>query len=173
MAPNKESIEQTFNQYFEAITLNNNALVLEYLHPKVFDLVPKHAMLASMNQFSEDNKSISLKKHKIKDISKIIECEGFMYSFVKYQYKIQIQFKAESADEIEANKFTIAMLKAQYGKSNVEFDKKQNLLTAKVKKSMFAVFNESWFSWKLLENKPSTNNIMKEIIPQKVIKKLN
>ncbi|MEY5047681.1 MAG: hypothetical protein RLZZ175_1040 [Bacteroidota bacterium] len=172
MTPKKESIEQTFNQYFQAIALNNNALVLEYIHPKVFDLVPKHAMLATMNQFSEDNQSISIKKHKIKDISKIIENDGFSFAFVKYQYKIQVQFKAESADEIEAKEFTIAMLKAQYGKSNVELDKNLNLLTAKVKKSMFAVYNESWFSWKLIENKPSMKDILNEIIPKKIIKKL-
>lgn len=147
---------------------------LDYILPKLFEIVPREAMEENFEEMLEDTTSnISFQDYEVNRVSKIIKKGGVYYARVNYQYILNMKIPSGIESEtMDRGKFMTKMLEMRYGAGNVIYDDEIDSFAIKVKTSVFAIGDPEIGSWKMIENKDSAEELLLMIIPKKVYKKL-
>ncbi|WNJ17417.1 hypothetical protein [Pontibacter sp. G13] len=173
----KESIEATFSAYLQKFEQRDHKGAIEYIYPRFFDLFPKEAMIAALdNMYADSSVSISLENMSIQDISKIKSYDGVQYARVQYSFDMNMTI-SQSADEsaedyASTEEFAYKMFSARYGEEHVQFDRPNHRMIISVQNEMYAINDPAYNGWKFLEKKEGFKPLLEKMLPKKVLKKL-
>jgi hypothetical protein len=190
MSAEEKVIRQTFSTYFNTVEQGDYGTTLDYIYPRLYDLVPKEAMLTAMLQINADPSiQISMDSSTINKISNVITVGDSMYARVDYSFRMIMKLIPEETgldeeaetdttegeeEEEEFNQFdfTANMLDGMYGEKNVRRDKENSILYIQIEASMFAIDDPKFKGWKFLEKKDQLKPVLEQLIPEEVLKEL-
>ncbi|MEL6673215.1 MAG: hypothetical protein AAFR61_13520 [Bacteroidota bacterium] len=178
-------IRSTFTDYFKLQEEMRIAESLEYIYPKLYELVPKETMIKVFEQTFEDTTiDLTMRNAVVDSVSEILEIEGVKYALLDYHFEMGMVFKenfgkeegeedsADESSEFSPVNFTVTMMKSQYGEENVAYDEEQRKILIQVSNKAYAILNPAYEgSWKFLDKKPNMTPILGQLFPQEVIDK--
>jgi len=168
-------VKTTFHDYFTTVMQQENEKTLDYIYPKLFDLIPKDRMLEMMNKTKADTTTrVSLVSPSVTRISEVTKVGGTDYVLIQYTFQMTMTFtlakNEDGEEETEPFDFTAEVLKEKYGKKNVTEDRENNTLKANVSNEMFAIRDPAYTGWKFLEKKENMQPILSKLLPKEVLK---
>lgn len=157
-------IELTENQQFDAL--------MDYVHPKVFDIVSRELMVETFESiFNDPSMEFKFNGFKINKIYPTVKNGKEKYALVDYQSGMNMKMIGEEfTDEVlEASK---TMFEAQFGAANVEqlADKSFQISAPK---TMIATYFKDDKRWKFIEQNTQMQGILDSAIPTDVQEALN
>lgn len=179
----REVLEEKLVHYTQLTKEKDNAGIIEYIHPKIFELAPKNEIIAAMDKLYTDPKQeISFDDLSISRISNILEHNKIAYAVVNYTFKMQFHLteaffkqeeeKSEPTDRVDLMDFMLKSFVSRFGNERVRLDKATNTFYIDVESEMFAINDPAIGDWKFIENKAQYEEILNQIVPAKVRKKL-
>jgi len=170
---NKETLEAEALQYFEFVETNNSEGVINYMHPKVFETIPKAQMKAGMDQMLDNEEmKIEFLSSEINKMSDIIENKGNAYVNINYTNEMRMIFLSEKDKSVEEKTafmdFIKKTMETQFGADNVISDAENLALIVTVKSHLYAVYNEVFGGWKFVGNDDVMAKVINTIIPEKI-----
>src|SRR6187402_2546116 len=85
----KEEVKSTFHDYFQTVMQQENEKTLDYIYPKLFDIIPKEKMLDLMNKTKADTSTgVVLAEPSITRISETTKVEATDYVVIQYTFKM-------------------------------------------------------------------------------------
>ncbi|MEZ5055795.1 MAG: hypothetical protein R2879_02055 [Saprospiraceae bacterium] len=161
----KEAIKSTLNSYLNYTKTKNYEKLLDYIHPKLYDIVSKEVLLQEFKKMdSDENMKISFGNATIKDVSDLVRVGKRYFSLVFYQFEMTMAFKDKSMAEVMESNF-----KNVFGEKNVTLNKEKGSLDIITHKSLFAIEDPELDGWKVIENNPEQRFILESIMPKSVI----
>ncbi len=172
----QDLVRTTFVSYFKTIEEKNNSQTIEYIYPKLFEMYPKDKMLESMNKAQKDTTTIvSFNNLQIKSISKVLEIESGKYCLINYSSKMAYQYIVpQNATEDQLSSidikamFAYQMFKERYGDKNVKLDEKNKVINVNIASAAYAI-KEMDKEWKFLEKKENQQEMLRKLLPEKVV----
>jgi len=169
----KETIEKEAQTYYDYMTNMNLDGVLDYMHPKMFDMAPKEQMKAGMEQmFNSPQMKIEFISNTITSISDTKELDEVTYAVVYFNSKMRMTFLTEKdkpeeqrTDYLELMKSTMAV---QFGSENVTIDAETTSLVINNDANMFAIKDSQYDGWKFLSNEKNMAAFVNSIVPEAV-----
>lgn len=185
----EENLMETLKIYMGFVENKDMAGTLDYIHPALFEMVPREILQTAMEQaFSDTTVAISLHDAKINKIHDIISTDEGSYTLVDYSFVMDMKMnqgedtadeeegeeeEGEGEEQFDAMGMMISMLEMQYGEENVSFNEEEQLVTIKTEKTLYAILEPDFDSWKFLEKKDQMIGLFNKVIPEEVRKKLN
>src|SRR5688572_10887304 len=179
----KDEVKSTFHDYFNTVMQQENEKTLEYIYPKLFDIIPKDKMLDIMNKTKADTTTrVVLIEPSITSISETTKIEATEYVVIQYSFKMIMTFPkhaepvveeetdSEPEEDSDAIDFTFEIFKEKYGEKNVRIDRENSTLEAKASNEMYGIRDPAYSGWKFLEKKDSMKPILEKLLPKKILK---
>ncbi len=169
----KKTLKAETLKYFDFVEANNSEGVINYMHPKVFETLPKEQMKAGMDQML-DNKDMKIEflSSDINSITDIIEHENSSYVNIGYTNKMKMVFLSEKEKPVEDQNVFMGFMKktmdSQFGEKNVSLDAENLALIVTVNSNLYAVYNDDFGGWKFVGNDDAMTAVINTIIPEKV-----
>ncbi|GAL65205.1 hypothetical protein [Jejuia pallidilutea] len=168
-----EAIEKEAQTYYDYMTNMNLDGVLDYMHPKMFDMAPKAQMKAAMEQmFNSPQMKIEFISNTVNSISDTKEIDSVTYAVVYYNSKMRMIFLTEKDKPKEAQNDYLELMKstmaAQFGSENVTIDADTTSLVINNNASMFAINDPQYNGWKFLSNEKNMAAFVNSIVPEAV-----
>ncbi|TBN14726.1 hypothetical protein [Hyunsoonleella pacifica] len=166
----KVEIEKEAQAYYDLMTNMNIDGFLDYMYPKVFDMVPKEQMKTGMEQmFNSPEMKIEFISNEVKSVSDQKEVDGVNYAMVYYNSKMRMTFLTIKDNSEEERKAYLDMMKTsmanQFGAENVTVD---------VATTSVVVNNDPQYDgWKFLGNEKNMAAMVNSIIPEAVRSRLS
>lgn len=170
---NKATLKTEALQYFQYVEANNSKEIINYMHPKVFETIPKEQMKAGMDQMlNNKDMKIEFLSSEINYMSDIIENEGSSYVNIDYTNEMRMLFLSEKDKSIKAKTafmdFMKKTMETQFGADNVILDAENLALMVTVNSDLYAVYNKAFAGWKFVGNDDAMTSVINTIIPEKV-----
>jgi len=173
LSAQKETIEDTFNEYMEATHADDVDQQLDYFYPQIFDFFPREKMLEGLKQ-TRNNGKISLENEKLVSISEVFEKSGGKYALVNYQ--VDLKLDVSDLKEKEGGDEAISNMESDYieehGEENVIFDEENFLFKITFNNTLYAILDKEIGSWKFLPKDETTVMITEQLIPESIRQKL-
>lgn len=167
----EKEIRSTFVTYFEAMKNKDNAVVMEYIYPKLFTIVPKETLKAVFDQMYADTTiEISFDSSKINNIAPAKILDGTKYVLVNYSFTLMMKLKGE--DRSEVAEIMHSSFENTYGKGNVRLDTATSTFYIHPPGRMLFINDKGSKEWKLLEIKTEYKEILDQLLPAEIIKTL-
>lgn len=172
----KEDLLKTYDDYMVVVSTLDVDSTLDYIYPKLFEIVPREALFEAMDEsFSDPSIELSISKDSLHTISDIVVFDSVHYATIDYSYLMQMRYLDEEdytseEDGIDVFGFTKDMLEEEYGPKNVLTDTVQHSFSIDVKAQMFAIYNPEYNAWKFLENKIELSDLIDLIVDEKAVK---
>ncbi len=157
--------EATYNMDFEKI--------LDYTHPKVFDIVDKETMLTVLDEtFQNDKLRIRLVHPKTTfTFSEVKEIDGKKICVVEYPQAMRMIFENPLSEE-EKNSIEES-LKTTMTSKKITFEKNRNAFYIDGKDIMIAISEEATQNqWRLINYDKSQPQILNMVLGENVVKQL-
>ena len=173
----KAAIEKTFLEFFDATKEKDVVRIVDYMYPKLFELVPKDILIQTMEESMEKELGgITFYEEKIDSISAEIIIDDSRFAVIDYRFFMSMdveQYKPEEAGDstnlIDVIEFTMEMLKLTHGEENVNLDETGSKIDINVITKAFAIQSNTDPSWKFIEYKPESLDFMKQILPKEAL----
>src|SRR5262245_8999014 len=89
----KEEVKSIFHDYFKSVMQKENEKSLDYIYPKLFDVIPKSKMLDIMNKTKADTSTqVTLAEPSITRISETLQVDATDYVLIRYTFKMKMSF---------------------------------------------------------------------------------
>lgn len=161
----KKEIRKTLNTYLSYTKTKEYNKILDYVHPKLFDVVSKAAILQQFEAMeSDESMKITFGDALIKDISDLVRVGPRYFSLVFYQFEMTMAFKDKSMAPVMKDAFI-----KTFGEDNVKMDEEKGSIDVITHKSLFAIKEPDLDGWKVIENNPEQRFILESILPTDVI----
>ena len=172
-----DDLKNSFEEYFQAITQKENSKALDFMHPKLFETIPREMILRGMESMQADTAVVTvIDSATINKVSETLELDGVKYALVNYSVKMHMTFVSHQSDSVnfasEAARFTNEVLTEQYGRKNVIYDQTKGTLDIKATNEMYVIKDPIYDGWKFLEKKDHMKSILEMILPKKVLQRL-
>lgn len=167
----QDSVKLKLNQYFDLLRVWDNEKAIEYVYPAIFNFVEKEKLVEAMNTIKNNPAvDITLTEAKTQSLSNTMESSGSKYILVNYSFVYTMKFKQDLDNE--KMEFMYDSMKEKYGKKNVKFDKKNKTFHFTQGKKLYAINDPVYKSWKFLEKNDQQPQLMEQLVPEEVLKKL-
>lgn len=146
-------------------------IILESTYPKVFDIVPKKAMIDAMNQmFDNDQMTITIEKVNPEfTFTEIMVINGGKYCVIEHNNRMTMKFKEELG---ESKEFVLASLNENMTGYKVTLDEKTETFTVDGKAKMIAISDKlTNETWKYI-NFNGESPMMEKVLGKEVLGKL-
>jgi len=171
----KESILATFGEYSTHVINKDNANLVEYLHPGMFEVASKEMLIEMMdNAFADKTIMMNFGEMRIDSLSDImVENEG-KYCLIQHNFDLTMQMlptnDSEEAKQVtrETAALTYDYMLQAYGKDNVKFDKENASFEILMHSQTFAIDDDKTEGWKFIEAKEGSQALLKNILPESV-----
>jgi len=165
-----QSIISDSNNYIAYLKDNNMEKVIDYLPPKIFELVSRESLLAEVKSIMENpDFSIAIEKIKMSKPSRIITDNNHKYAKINYSFYMIFRFKSAT---IDLDRFSSA-IRSKYGEDNVKVDKIKKSIQIFINSSMYAIKEKDFNTWKFVRKDNSNPEMLKLVMPETIIKKLD
>ena len=147
--------------------------VMEYTYPKLFTIVPKKTMIATMKfAYESEDYTIELDSIKILKIFPIFKINDTSYVKVKHTMLMKIKFIGPyDSLQNELKEMMISFMSPKYGEENVRFDPLANSVNIFITPDMVGIKDNTskWTFVNLNEDKPQ---ILDMLFSKQVLDKL-
>lgn len=173
-----DTIKQTVLAYFKTIETFDMKTSVEYLHPAIFDLVPKSNMIEMLEQsFKDPEVKVKMDSAAILKVSPILIEDKIRYSLVNYSFIMHMTMMDGEKPMTDTNEksglmFTYNMIKKKYGEKKVRLEAEKGTIHVLSETSLFAIHAPEFDGWKFLENKENMTKVFDGIIPENILKQL-
>jgi hypothetical protein len=167
------SLEQRLTEFMKLNDEMNMEMIMDYIYPKLFDIVPRNELLKAMKDgLDNENVKVELDSMKVDKIHPIFEMDKGSYAKITYSMVMLMNFK-NSNDSAEAkdnsqNEFIMASIAEKYGEENVSMDEATGVIRIRTVSPMVAVKDElakEWCFVNLKEDDPMINKLFsKEVL---------
>lgn len=165
-----EEIKQTVVEYMAIVENKEYQKTMDYLYPKLFEIVPKSLMEETLKKQAEDTDLvIELQNSAIQKISKVLLVDGVKYALVDYTFLMTMIIPEEDKEGLETMK---VLFEAHYGKKNVVLDTDKRAFDINVSSAAYLIRDPQYKGWKFLERKKEMLPLLEKMLPKKVLKKL-
>lgn len=184
-AASKEKLSETLNTYMGLVENLDMAGTLDYIHPKIFEMVPRETMEKGMDEFFNNGMHMKMYGSKITKIHDFVQTDAGVYTLVDYDFTMEMGLpeeekeegvadaSSEEEDELDAVEFTRSILAMQHGEENVQFDEDKQFFIIKASNTMYAIYEKDFDGWKFFEKKDDGQGaVMMGIITEEVMEKL-
>ncbi|MBL8001722.1 MAG: hypothetical protein JNL05_07170 [Flavobacteriales bacterium] len=181
-APADTSLARAMNAYLLATQRGDFAYVLEQVHPKLYTVIPKEAMLQAMEKtFNDPEVSMVIDTVMVQRIKGPVKEAGIVYHSISYENHMRMHSSPDqgpdgapldAAEQAERDQALLVMLQASMGKDQVRFDEGSRDYLIRSGNTMFAVKDPALGDWKFVGYKPEMEALMGMMVPEKVRKKL-
>lgn len=176
----KEDIRQIFADYSVHVVNKDNAKVVEFMHPGIFEMAPKEMLIELLDKtYADPLIKVELGDMKLDSISDNMIFDGNnKYAEIFHSFKMQMQILPENEtpeameEAREGGDFTNGMFQEMYGEDNVTFDRESVTFDILINSRTLAIKDQKTIDWKFMELKENTMPMLKNILPQKVLKQL-
>jgi hypothetical protein len=161
----KKEIRKTLNTYLSFTKTKEYDKILDYVHPKLFDVVSREAILQQFEAMeSDESMKITFGEALIKDISDLVRVGPRYFSLVFYQFEMTMTFQDKAMAPVMKDAFV-----STFGEDNVKLDEEKGAIEVMTHKSLFAIEEPDLNGWKVIENNPEQRFILESILPTDVI----
>ena len=173
-----DSIKQTVLAYFKTMETFDMKASVEYLHPAIFDLVPKNNMIEMLEQsFKDPEVRLKMDSAEILKVSPILEDNNIKYGLVNYSFLMHMTMMdgekpLTDTNDKSALMFTYNMIKGKYGDKKVRLESAKGTIHVLSETSLFAIKAPGFDGWKFLENKENMTKVFDGIIPENILTQL-
>ncbi len=172
-----QEILKRFQAFFDATAERDSRKMVEYIYPKLFELVPKETLIQSMDKANENSEmNIVIRDSKIGEISSEITIDEIKYAIIPYSFLLVMEEKEKKISEEEDEKnnmdaldFVKQIFQGRHGEENVFYDKKAGRLEVNIITKAIAVKENATSEWTFIEYKPKGPIL--EIIPKEILEK--
>lgn len=165
--------EKDFMTYSELLANKQWTQAVEYLNPGLFTLIPKEGMVQVFEQtFNNPEMQIVMGTPKITQVGPTQSLEGKHFLIISYDNYMKIKMIYQ-AGEKSANDAIFEVYKTNYGSDNVSFDEVNSEFTIQLKQKVVAVSQDGKSQWKFLEYNPNQKEMLKQFIPEALLKQLD
>lgn len=162
----KDEIYERYKELMDATSNGNIAKTLDLTHPKLYKLVSKEQIAASMRDVFSSIK-METTELSIQNYSPMHEFEGEKYVLLDYTAKMKI---FNSDENMDIGTFA-EIMGVTYGKENVSALDKESILIDVKGKSTFAVSYKEDGKWYFIENN-NEHPFYNQLIPLEIQEKL-
>jgi len=172
----KTEIKTAFDGYFATLKSKDNTAAMDYIYPKLFDMVPKQMMIELMDQmYADTTMEIWFDNPQLQDISEIVKVEDGRYALVSYSFQMYI--KLLEVDETEGEEesviaMTHSMYNQMFGVENVKLLEGENTFSIFTENKLISINDELTEGWKFLEKNETMAPLLQQILPAEVLEKL-
>ena len=168
------SLVNRLNVIFSFTQAKDFEKVMEYTYPKLFTIVPKKTMIATMKfTFDSEDFTIELDSIKILKIFPIFKINDTSYVKVRHTMLMKIKF-LEPYDTLkkELKEIMVSFMSQKYGEENVRLDPVANSVNVFVTPDIVGIRDNisKWTFVNLNEDKPQILNML---FSKEVLDKLN
>lgn len=174
----KEKLNKDFIEYNDLILKQEFEKAMNFMLPKLFEIIPKNQMILLMKQVY-NNPDLEFKADKPKDIEygKPKKIDKNYYSKIIYSYDIKMKFnnteESEDEDRRKLNENLIKLtLEKTFGSGNVKFNDKTEFYEIHSIKNAFGVSENGTSDWKFVVVEPKQKFILEKILPKELSEKL-
>ncbi len=164
-------IREKLNLYNQKMAEGDYIASLDFVYPKLFEIVPKETMVGLFKQtFDSEDMKITISDSKVLKVhDNYIEADNNIYTLVDYSFDMNMKLTGEMVD---AGEFMIGLFETEYGKENVIYDKEKNTFNIKTENQMIVIKENG--EWYFLENKkePAYQYILERLVGEDILKKL-
>ncbi len=171
----KDAILQTFSEYSTHVVDKNNAKLVEYLHPGMFEIAPKKMLIEMMDKAFEDPSiAMSFGAMRIDSLSDIMIDEANKYCLIYHNFDLKMDMLPSNDSEEAMNEtrkgavYAYEFMQQAYGEENVEFDKENASFKILITSQTFAINDDKTDGWKFIEAKKEAHIILENILPANV-----
>lgn len=175
----KDAILEVFTEYSTHVVNKDNANLVEYLHPGMFEIASKEFLIEMMDEaYADPSISMSFGTMRIDSLSDIITDETNKYCLIYHNFDLNMKMIAANDSEEAVNEnresaaYAFQFMKQTYGEENVKFDKENASFEILIPSQTFAINDENTEGWKFIEAKKESHIILKNILPLNVFNKL-
>lgn len=167
----EETLRKAFTDYFAVVEKKDNSATLDYMYPRVFELVPRDILQKTMDAlYADTTVALNFDNYKVLSLSEPVEEKGVKYVLGGYTFRLWMQMK--NSEKEAANDYAVLEnLKNTYGEDNVVYNEVNRTFRITCNNYMIAILDPEYNGWKFMERKASLKALMEKILPKKVIKK--
>ena len=163
------SIRETFARYRQLTLEKDYAALMDYLYPRLFDLVSREQMVAIFQGLDSEQMQFSFRDMRIDSISNLFTCGGEQFALVYYSGELNIDLRSASAADTTAMLAVQDMMAVTYGERNVRLQpaasSEASRLNILMNKSLFAIAPKGSQNWKFIENDPTREGLLDYFLP--------
>jgi hypothetical protein len=165
------SLRGRLNEYLVANKQLNFEKLMGYIHPKLFEIVPKEQMIQVMESvFDNPQMAISMDSLSVIGMSEGFNFKGAQYRKVDYYLGMSLRFKDTALlNEKDRIPLMEEQMKTQFGAEHAKYIAAENRLAVDARKVMFAIKDNIRSQWMFLGYEPKQAELMKRLIPPEVL----
>lgn len=168
-AQNKDekAIKETINAMMALNMEGDMKGALDYTYPKLFEITPRSAIEAQLDQIEAQGMKIEFKGFKIDKIGDVKTYDEYTYAYVDYTTDLLMKF---INDEItpEIFEMTANAIVQQYGSENATINKEEKSISIHSSSTLLAI-KDSENDWGILELQEALLPILGQIIPEEIL----
>jgi hypothetical protein len=173
---NSSSMEQRLTEFMKLNEEMNLEKIMDYLHPKLFTIVPRKDLLQAMKDgFNSEEVKVDIDSMKVDKIHPVFEMDNASYAKINYSMLMLMDFNnaADSTAEVdkEQSEFMRKTMAAEYGEENVSVDDATGIIKIQASSIMVGVKEQSDKEWYFV-NLKAEDPMMTKIFSKKVIEKI-
>lgn len=166
-----------YRQYTLATQFDSS---LQYMPPKMFDIIPRDSLRESMVQ-TMDNPFMAIRMTSFdfdpKHQPKIEKADAYHWAYVPYTGGMKLTLKSEP----ELKAMIVPILKAQFGMENVQMENDSTMQITLINKEILAIKDPNVPYWWLIEDKrgekgrsgEQQKQLFEMVIPEAVLKAID
>lgn len=168
----KQNVERDFIDYYQLILDKNINNALEYINPKLFEIIPKESMKSLLEAvYNMPGMEYKISKPIILTISDVKQIENIDY--IKIEYISPIELKIKDLDSNDEAKVQVLLnsFETKFGKGNVSFNKLSGFFKIHMNKVIIASSQAESVNWKFVTvDNPRMKTLLEKIIPTEILK---
>jgi len=171
LAQRDTALQRRLDEYLVANKQLNFEKLMNYIHPKLFEIAPKEQMIDLFKSiFDNPQMTISMDSMSVTGISKSFNFKGAEYKKVNYYLGMSMRFKDTAVLKDESKVSEIAdRIKTAMAAENVKYIPQDNRLAIDTRKIMFAIKDNPQALWMFIGYEPQQMEMMKMLIPTEVL----
>jgi hypothetical protein len=171
LAQRDTSLQQRVNEYLAANRQLDFEKLMNYIHPKLFQIVPRDQMIELFKSiFDNPQMTISMDSMTVTGISKSFNFKGAEYKKVDYYIAMSLRFKDSTVlkDQDKVSEIQ-ERVKTSMSAENVKYVAENNSLAIDARKIMFAIKDTPRTQWMFVGYEPQQKEMMKTLVPEEVL----
>lgn len=164
-----DDLTETFDNYIRTTKSDSPAEQLEYLHPRVFDFIPKDTLLLGLEMIKQST-MVKAGNEKIVSKSDIITHDDVQYALLTYSQQLTMDvsdMKGQGGANV-AISLMLNELKRQYGADNVVFNEKLFTVEMTTTSYVYAILDSKYREWKLLPKTKELAHVAEQVVPDTI-----
>lgn len=161
-------ITDRLNAYLQLQSDGNWDDALDLVYPKIFDIAPRHMVMAAFRTLDDMGVEMRFEKWNLKQFSKTLHYEGEQFVSVRYYVVIHIGLSGELAGN--AQLFAEVLVNEVGGARAEVID--DNNLRMNSNRTILAIAPEGSDSWTFIEDRHMDNDSFDQIVPSEIFDEL-